>query len=121
MTKPVLILRHKVGETVSFDVIPDEETTNFDGTEVVRCDLKRTSSSTPIPDIAEPVLLSLPSNYNPQSEDAPSSYAFTISPDQSASLGEGEYIVDAVIEFTPQDVVILDPILIQLCRTITHD
>lgn len=109
-------IQHIRGETITFGLRSDPE---YDGTEVVTCDVKVAENGREVPDEGATVVFSIGPVFVPANGGERAYWSFTITPAQSAALSRAKYITDAKITYTTGVVDYAAPLVINLTGRVT--
>ena len=109
-------LEHNRGETISFGL---RATPDYDGTEIVTCDIKAAVNGSDVPPDNAPVVASITPTFVPADGETRAYWSFIISAEQSSELAAGRYITDAKITYPDGVVDRADPLGITLSGRVT--
>lgn len=117
MSKAIANLVHERGATITFGL--RSHSPEYDGTEVVDCDVKKVVTGLSVPPESASVIFSIEPVFVPAVQGEPAYWLFEISAEQSAALDPGQYITDAKIALQSGVVSYAKPLGIKIEERVT--
>lgn len=114
--RAVAALAHVRGETITFGL---RATPDYDGTEIVACDIKAAVNGFRVPADGSHVVTSAAVQFVASSGDNQAHWLFSIPASTSAGLSAGNYITDAKVTYASGAVDYPQPLAIQLADRVT--